>query len=203
MAYGDFTLDRAVRAFSLRLVQDEDLFAGLAELEVDAALRATLDNNTPLGMAINTEKARSELIVVPILLEIRRLNGRNLGFFSGITFDVEPEKGLSGVCDFLLSRSPNQWILGPPVLTIVEAKNDNIKSGLGQCVAEMIAARIFNEREGAGPSTIFGAVTTGSNWRFLRLRGEVLSIDRQEYYLDQLGKILAILDRCVGPEGQL
>ncbi len=83
-------------------------------------------------------------------------------------------------------------------MTIVEAKNDNIKEGLGQCGAEMVAARIFNERDGEGLTTIHGAVTTGTNWRFLKLDGDVLYVDRPEYPLEPVGKILAILLHCVG-----
>ena len=83
-------------------------------------------------------------------------------------------------------------------MMVVEAKNDNIKSGLGQCTAEMVAARVFNEREGAGASLIHGAVTTGSLWRFLKLDGDTVFIDRAEYYVDQLDKILGIFLHCVG-----
>jgi hypothetical protein len=198
MAYSDFTLDSALRSLELTLREREDVFADVDEFEVGPSLRATMDENTPLAMAIHTEKARSELIVAPILLEVRRLKRREIGFFSGISFDVTAEKGLNGVCDFILSQSPTQLVLEAPVLPIVEAKNDNIKSGFGQCVAEMVAARIFNERAGTGPTTIFGAVTTGTAWRFLRLAEGTIFIDRIEYYLDRLEKILGILLHCVG-----
>ncbi len=198
MAYSDFTLDSAIRAFALTLDQTIDLFAEVPERPISDYLKATLDENFPLANDIHTEKARSELIVVPILLEVRRAMGRKLGFFSGISFDVAPQQGLDGVCDFLLSRSPVQLILGPPVLAVVEAKNDNIKGGLGQCVAEMVAARMFNEREGQGPTVIFGAVTTGTLWRFLKLEGATIYVDRSDYFFDRLEKILACLVHCVG-----
>jgi hypothetical protein len=73
-----------------------------------------------------------------------------------------------------------------------------MKAGLGQCAAEMVAARIFNEREGEGPTIIHGAVTTGTNWRFLKLESNDLLVDRQEYTLEPVGRILAILLHCVG-----
>ena len=198
MAYSDFTLDSARRAFALIVEEQEDLFRGLPARDVDPGLQAALDDNAPLAISIHTEKARSELIVSPILLEIRRLMDRRIGFFSGITFDVAADRGLNGACDFILSKSPAQFVLSAPALTVVEAKNDNIKSGLGRCVAEMVAARLFNERERFGPTIIFGAVTTGSNWRFLKLEGDTVYLDHPEYYLDDLGKILAILLNCVG-----
>jgi len=202
MAYSDFTLESVVRSFSLQLDDRTDLFKILAPLDQGSSLREILADNVPLATAIHTEKARSELIVVPILLEAWKRTGRRVSLFSGIAFDVDMEKGLNGVCDFLVSRSPNQFILGPPVLALVEAKNDSIRGGLGQCVAEMVAAQIFNTRQQADPSlikpiTIHGAVTTGSLWRFLRLWGDQLQIDIAEYTLDNVGEILAILTDCL------
>ena len=70
--------------------------------------------------------------------------------FSGYPFNVDKEKGLAGACDFIISRSPEQLFIKAPVITIVEAKNENIIRGLGQCVAEMYAAKLFNERGGNG-----------------------------------------------------
>jgi hypothetical protein len=200
MSYRDFTLDRACRAFTLTLDERADLFAAIADHATSPLLRTLLDDNVPLALAIHTEKARSELIVTPILLEVWRLMQREISLFSGIEFNVAPEKGLNGFCDFILSRSPMQLFLSAPVLTVVEAKNDNINAGLGQCVAQMVAARLFIEREGEGPTTIHGAVTTGSVWKFLKLDGGTVFVDRPEYYLDRVEKILAILLHCVGGE---
>jgi hypothetical protein len=82
---------------------------------------------------------------------------------------------------------------------IVEAKNENIKGGLGQCVAEMIAAQLFNEREGNAIDTIYGAVTTGEIWKFLKLVGAVASIDLSDYYIVRdVPKILGILWQGIG-----
>jgi hypothetical protein len=168
------------------------------EVAVSPTLRSTLDECVPLAIDIGNEKARSELIIAPILLEVWRLTGRRIGFFSGVEFEVARERGLTGYCDFILSRSRLQVILSAPVMTIVEAKHENIKAGLGQCAAAMVAARIFNEREGEGPTTIHGAVTSGTNWRFLKLESDHLLVDRPEFALEPVGRILAILLQCVG-----
>jgi hypothetical protein len=80
---------------------------------------------------------------------------------------------------------------------LVEAKNDNIQSGLGQCMAEMIAAQLFNQLKNNPIRTIYGVVTTGSNWKFMRLCGENIEIDLSEYYLNDIGKILGILKSFV------
>src|SRR5436190_20527053 len=121
MSYSDFTLERAQRVFALALREREDMFHDIEEQAISPLLRATLDENVGLAMAINTEKARSELIVAPVLVEVRRQLGHRVSLFSGVDFNVAPEQGLNGTCDFILARSPSQWILGAPVLTVVEA----------------------------------------------------------------------------------
>ena len=195
MAYSDFTLALALEKLALTLRQEDSLFAETEPAVPSELLLAVLKDNVPTALAIHTEKARSELIVMPVLMEIRRR--ANVGLFSGIEFNVDDSKGLCGICDFLLSQTQNSFFVEAPVLSVVEAKNDNIKSGLGQCIAEMVAARLFNERAEKGPSVIYGLVTTGSIWRFLRLDGPVVVLDSVEYYLDQLPKILGILLKVV------
>jgi co-chaperonin GroES (HSP10) len=81
----------------------------------------------------------------------------------------------------------------------VEAKNENIKGGLGQCAAAMLAAQLFNEQEGNEIKTIYGAVTTGDIWKFLKLEGTDIFIDLNNYYIKELNKILGIL--CQGVLG--
>lgn len=198
MAYSNFTLTQVQKEFALVVEEKDDLFAVIEEVEVGPALGSLLEEYVPMAASLSTEKARSELIVAPILLEVRRRMGRTIGFFSGIMFDVDASLGLNGYCDYLLTRSPALLILTSPILAVVEAKNENIIAGLGQCAAEMVAARLFNEREGEPIEAMFGVVTTGTSWRFLRLRGSTLGVDRQEYAIDQAGKILGILLHCVG-----
>jgi hypothetical protein len=198
MAFSDFTLEAVCRSFSLDPQDAEDVFSGVPSLSVSPFLRAVLAEFAPLATTIHTEKARSEFIVAPILAEARRLLNHRISLFSGIEFNVDFSQGLSGVCDFLLAASPVQSYLNVPVMPVVEAKKDDIKAGLGQCVAEMVAARLFNERERQGPTVIHGAVTTGSVWKFLRLDGGTVFIDRPEYYLDQVDKVLGVLVYCVG-----
>jgi hypothetical protein len=115
-----------------------------------------------------------------------------------VDFSVDPAQGLNGTCDFILSQSSQQQYVSAPVVTVVEAKNENLKSGFGQCIAAMLGARLFNEREGTGVATVFGVVTTGTLWRFLRLEKETATLDQQEYHIRQIGKILGIFMYMVG-----
>jgi hypothetical protein len=151
-----------------------------------------LEYNTPLALASNTEKARSELIITPILLEARKqLSAFN--FFSGVKFDIDETQGLNGFCDYIISGAEEKLFIAAPVLMMVEAKNENIMSGLGQCIAEMIAAQIFNKQENNLELPIYGTVTTGTNWQFLKLTAQCVEIDLSEYYLHDIGKILGFM----------
>jgi hypothetical protein len=197
MAYSDFKLSEVVKKFALTINEKIDLFADTPEVECSEILSATLKNNIPLALAINTEKARSEMLIAPILIEVRNLFEAQISLFSGVDFNVEPEQGLNGICDFLISQSPEQLFIKSPVVTIVEAKNENIKLGLGQCVAEMIAAQLFNQKEENLIDSIYGVVTTGNMWKFLKLQGQLIYIDFSEYYIKDIKKILGIFSSII------
>jgi len=193
VAYNEFSLEALKRQFGLQTSEGRDLFGQVPPAPVSELLRETLRESVPLALDISTEKARSELIVAPVLMETRRQLGNRISLFSGVEFNVDVEHGLRGVCDFLLSLSPEQLAIEAPVVTIVEAKNENVKQGIVQCVAEMLAAQRFNEQRGNAVVSVFGAVTTGSAWKFLRLQGTIAAVDRAEYHISQVERIVGIL----------
>lgn len=151
----------------------------------------------PLALAIGTEKASSELIVSELLVELREKFEEKISIFSGIDFSVDVKKGLTGVCDFLVSLSPVQYYLEAPIIILVEAKRENPVSGFGQCIAEMLAAQHFNIEKDNNIPIIYGASTTGTVWQFLKLEGQKLYIDRAPYSIGQCDKILGILSSMV------
>jgi hypothetical protein len=193
MAYSNFTLSKVKSDFGIVTDETQDLFAEIPPIEPSNLLSLVLKDQIPLASAINTEKARSELIIMPILIEVRKILNNQISIFSGSSFEVDPSQGLDGRCDFILSRSPEQYYIVSPVLTIVEAKNESIPSGLGQCIATMIAARLFNQKEENPTEILYGAVTTGTDWKFLKLQGQIASIDSNDYYIKEIDKILSIL----------
>jgi hypothetical protein len=191
MAYSEFDLKKVKSVFDLEIIEDLDLFSTITEIETSQLLEQILKQNVPLALAIATEKASSELIIINIFLELKRQ--LNISFFSGIDFTVDKEKGLNGFCDFIISKSSEQLFLDTPVVAVVEAKNEKIISGLGQCVAEMIAARIYNEKDDKNLPCIYGVVTTGHAWKFLKLAENIVYIDLEDYYIKNPQKILGIL----------
>ena len=202
MAYSDLTLSKFKSSFDIYIEENHDLFADIKPLEASDKLKGDLKETAELALAINTEKARSEMIILPILLEIRRRSNYQTSLFSGTNFDVDIEKGLNGYCDFIISRSKEQLLINAPVTIIIEAKNENIKNGLGQCAGAMLAAQIFNQRKNNDISTIYGAVTTGDIWKFLKLESSSLFIDLNNYYIKELGEILGILSQSFTLNGK-
>lgn len=201
MAYSDFKLKELIKQFSLILKDKNDLFAEVSPVQPTEYLEFTLKYNLPVAGEINTEKARSEMIIAPILLEVRRRVGDRISLFSGREFNVDPELGLNGACDFLLGISDSQLVINAPVVAIVEAKKEDLIGGLGQCVAETIAAQLFNEQEGNQVTNIYGVVTSGTAWRFVKLAGKTVLVDVVEYYITNLEKILGIFIAILAENG--
>lgn len=193
MAYSDFTLAKVRETFELVIDERRNLFRDVARVKPSTILTTLLEEYIQLATAINTEKARSELLIVQILTEVRRQLNYQISLFSGTEFNVDASKGLNGFCDFLLCLSEEQFDIIAPVFIIVEAKNENLKSGLGQCIATMIAAKLFNQNAQRTIQTIYGVVTSGTNWRFLTMEDKTVYIDSIEYYINDVEKILGIL----------
>ncbi len=197
MAYSDFSLTRVVKDISLTHHESPDLFQSLTPMAVPPAMKEWIEEPLPLALGNNTEKARSEMLIAPILLTVRRLLDRHVTLHSGVDFSVDESRGLVGFCDFIMTRSEDMYLVSAPVLMLVEAKNEDFKKGIGQCFAEMIAAREFNEREGEPYDVIWGCVTTGNLWKFVTLRSSTAQIDRAEYHISQIDHVLAILIRIL------
>ena len=163
-------------------------------VEPSQFLQDALTRFIPIATAINTEKARSEYLIAPILSELMATNSQ-ISLFSGRSFDVDLARGLNGFCDFILTQNPDRLTIKSPVAVIVEAKNENVNDSIAQCIAEMVAARIVNQLEPhLLDHSIYGCVTTGQVWRFLVLTtaGEV-QMDLRDRYLTPIDELLGVL----------
>jgi hypothetical protein len=192
MSYSQFTLAKVVQDFGLTLIEGDTLFSSAQAVALTPYLEEFITKNLQLAIALNTEKARSELLICPLLLAVKAALP-NIAFFSGEEFNVDAELGLNGICDYILSQSSEQLFVTAPVAVVVEAKKEDLKGGLGQCIAEMVAAWKFNQQRQNPIPSIYGAVTTGSVWRFLKLQDTTVAIDLNEYALPPITPIFSRL----------
>jgi hypothetical protein len=200
MSYSEFSLEQVVMEFNLHYQEDEQIFTEIEVVEPSDWLRETLDFNLPLAIAIGSEKARSEMLIAPIIWEMKRRHRGTISIFSGREFNVDASRGLTGFVDFLIAKSRQQAFIGLPVVVLVEAKKSDLVSGYGQCAAEMVAAQIKNSQPGAFQvpdcleKGILGIITSGTVWQFLHLKGQELVLDLAEYSIDDLRLLLGALE---------
>jgi hypothetical protein len=199
MAFSDFKYPDVVSQLGLVERTVPSVFAGVPSVAPSPLLTASLSANVPLATGAHSEAARTTWLVGPVLSDLWvRYDGR-ISVNPGVEFDADPAARLTGYCDFIISRGPQRPVIGPPVLLIFEAKRDSIPDGLGQCIAGMVGAQRYNQRHNAPVDPVYGCVTTGSLWKFLRLSGGAVTIDLTEYALTQVDRILGILTHAVGP----
>ncbi len=193
MSYEGFTLEILVERFGLTFVQHTNLFSSVAPHAASDLLHAVLKRNLPLVFGKGTEKARSELIIAQVLVEVREILEQRIAVFSGVAFNVDKKLGLHGYCDFLISQNPLLIEVQSPVIMLVEAKREDLSGGIAQCVAEMVAAQRFNLVRSQPREKIFGVVSSGTDWRFLQLEETIVTLNLREYTLGELESILGIL----------
>lgn len=196
MAYSDFTLAKVRKQLGIEQQKVDNLFPlPITEIEPGNFLKADILDG--LSSPISTEKAKSELIIYPVLKELKRNNPKGFAIFSGYTFNVDESRQLTGICDFLLTRKADIVEPEAPIFCLVEAKNGVIEDGFGQCTAEMVAARLFNQQDGYHAETIYGCVTNAFEWLFMKLEGDTVYIDANRYLIDQLPRLLGVLQVIV------
>ena len=196
MAYSDFTTLKKVKkilGISHTLIP---LFS-LPIKEVAASSHLLFDIKESEILAPVTEKSKSELIIVPLLKEVRRNNADKITYFSGFSFDVSPEKNLTGICDFIFGYAPQTLEINTPIFCLIEAKNRTIEEGLGQCAAEMYAAQLYNTQEGEHIPAVYGSVTNGYDWVFLKLEDNLLTIDTQRFTILKINELLGVFQHII------
>jgi hypothetical protein len=194
MPYSQFTtITKVKEAFNLSTIEGIRFLPEIAPISPSNTLRDYLEETIPIAIATGSEKARSELIIAPVLVEVRRILNRKVTLFSGEDLTVDESLGLNGRCDFLISRSSEMLAIEAPAVVIVEAKQADLKTGFGQCVAEMVAAQKFNQLKEKPIPIIYGSVSNGVQWQFLKLEGQTITIDLIIYPLPPVEQILGFL----------
>jgi hypothetical protein len=192
MAYRKYTSKLLTENLGLK-VQKINLFKDCMIPKVTASQRLQLILEVYKVLNLSTEKAVSEQLVAPILTEIRLINENVVDFYSGEQLNVDSLRDLNGEIDFLFTRASQTLSIEAPILCITEAKIGLIDRGIPQAAAQMYAVRLFNEKEGKPLKTVYGAVTDGKTWRFLKLEDDMLYTDLEILYLDNLPLLLGTL----------
>lgn len=194
MAYSDFTLTKLKKQFGLEQRRIE-MFNDIVDIKPSQRLEWDIEEGS--RMPKNTEKARSENLVSPVLKETFRHNKEKLTLFPGYGLNVDSERGLNGNCDCIIAGRGNIMELTNPIVCLVEAKNGVIEDGYGQCGAEMYAARLYNDDLGTPIPEMYGIVTNGEEWQFMMLKEQMIYFDARTLSLDRLPRILGILQHIV------
>jgi hypothetical protein len=194
MPYSQFTtIGKVKKAFEITVIENGRFIPEVNAINASNVLLGYLAESLPIVSTSGSEKARSEGIIYPVLLEVRRILERRTSLFSGESFDVDESVGLNGLCDFLITRSTEVLEIESPVVVLVEAQKTDLKTGIGQCLAEMIAAQRFNEAAANSISVIYGCVSNGLQWQFLKLQEKEATIDLNVYSLLPVDQILGFL----------
>jgi hypothetical protein len=190
-SYSNFTTYEDVKSLGLN-VKRKRLFTQITPVQPSEFLQKTLKLNQETPM--ESEKAKSELLITPILNEVRTQAEKRFTFFSGYQFNVDSSRGLKGFCDYLISGKEDAIFIESPLIAVVEAKhNQDLPDAAPQCIAEMYAAQIFNEKNNEPQKNIYGVITTGYDWLFLKLDDTTVFFDTGErYFLNNLPELLGV-----------
>jgi hypothetical protein len=192
MAYSDFKqLNQIKQTLGIEIKSENSLYTHIPPAQLSEWFMTTMKMAYTKAININTESARQSLIVDNVLLELTQ--HINISFFLQNSFNIDSEKGLTGNPDGIITAGGNQLYISSPVVVLVEAKKSNLASGYAQCIAEMEAARLFNENENNQISPLYGVVTDGALWQFLSLKNNIAMIDSYQYHFNDGGQIVGIL----------
>ena len=200
MAYSNFTLEQLEDKFALEIsISSQSLFKNIT-IQPSDWLKHSLHLSQKLPLL--SEKARSEMIVSPILLEMVEQNNHSFTLFSGVVLDADIKQGLKGECDYMFSLKPMSYFMAAPIFGLVSAKKRNaarndIELGIPQCIAQMKGAEIYNNKRGNNINIIYGCVTTGEEWQFLQLEEKQVLIDQQKYFIKEIPSILGVIQQII------
>ncbi len=194
MAYSDFTLSDLKDQFGISHERNRMEF-DMQPIEPSVSLKKDLELAEKLLLV--SEKARSEWIVVPVLKELMTTNDLFFTIHSGENLNVDSEKGLKGECDFILTKNIHTAEVNYPIIQIVEAKKNDIEMGIAQCAAQVVGAKFFNEKKGTPINKLYGCVTNGDTWLFMRLEDDKIIIDTKKYQLANLPELLGTFQAII------
>lgn len=185
MGYSNYKkLKTVVKKFHLDTLMGQ-LFDDVTPISPSSWLVETLSLSSIVPLT--NEKSKSERIVSPILLEVVKQYIDKISLFSGEDINIRSEDDLSGPCDFFFAFQSPKLYIEAPIISLVEAKDEDMEWGIAQCAAQMYGAKLYNEQEGKDIAVIYGCATDGIEWRFMKLENNIYTIDNKIFtYLPEI-----------------
>jgi hypothetical protein len=179
MGYSNFKkLKQVTKKFGLD-AESTSLFSAIKQVAPSSWLEQTLEKAKLFPLT--NEKVKSEKIVSPILCEVAEFFIDKVTLFSGEDLFVDSDKDLAGECDFFFVLVPRKPYIESPIISLVEAKDEDMDYGIAQCAAQLYGAKLYNEMEGKNIPVLYGCATNGNDWQFLRFENNIFYIDNQVY----------------------
>ncbi len=196
MAYRKFKLTELEAKFGIQNQLLRWLDASkTTPIEPSSLLKMVIERATLAPLS--TEKAVSERVISPIMTEILELNTDTIQLFSGEIINADDDNGLKGEIDFLFNYRPHSPTPEVPIFSITESKIGLLHKAWGQAAAQMLGVFIINQKLNHPLNIVFGSVTDGNSWQFLKLENKVVSIDSRVYTLTELPIILGIFQSFI------
>jgi hypothetical protein len=191
MAYRKFKLTELETQFGIqnRLIRWLDT-SKTTPIEPSDLLKKVIERATLAPLS--TEKAVSERVISPIMTEVLELNTDTIQLFSGEIINADDDKGLKGEIDFLFNYRPHSPTPEVPIFSITESKIGLLHKAWGQAAAQMLGVFIINQKLNHPLDVVFGTVTDGNSWQFMKLENKIVYIDSRVYTLTELPIILGI-----------
>lgn len=191
MAYKKFKLTELETKFGIqnRLIDWLDL-STIVQIAPTPFLTTAIKkaNLAPLS----TEKALSERVISPIMTEIFELNIGTIQLFSGEIINADESKGLNGEIDFLFNFRPYSATPETPIFSITESKIGMLNKAWAQAGAQMLGVSILNQQQNHPLEVVFGGVTDGNGWQFMKLENNIIHIHPTVVPLAHLPLILGV-----------
>jgi len=179
MGYSHYkTLKSVTQKFGLS-AKRQSISENISPVEASSWLLETL--SLVKILPLTNEKSKSERVVSPILSEVAKFYADKVTCFSGENLNINPDDNLSGECDFFFTLVPQSPYLEAPIISIVEAKDEDMEWGIAQCAAQLYGAKLFNEAEGKHFPVLYGCASTGTDWQFIRFENDTFYIDNKIY----------------------
>lgn len=196
MSFRDFTLSKIESQFRI-YHKRVNLFEN-TDIDLVQPSQKLLDDLEDAKMfSLTTEKVKSEAIVFPILVEVKRRNKNSISLFSGEILDIDKEIGLNGEIDFIITGNPDSLEVNSPIISVIEAKRDSADLGIAQCAAQLVGMSYFNKNNSHIIEPLYGCVTDAESWLFLKLEGNMISVDSKKYFINELPIVLGVFQMIV------